>query len=397
MKKTVYRHAQVFTAQTDTFESLDLLVNEETGTFEKIAADIPTNQDVEVVDLSGKFVIPGMINAHTHIILDPLFKIGGLSSVNGNQSEPVVDTLIALDNLTKLLKSGITYIRDVGSTFEIDLKLGKLEREGKIVTPGIVGSGPALMMTGGHGAELGREVDGPAETRKAARDLLKKGARNIKLMATGGVSIDGEQPTDVQLSVVEMQAAVTEAHHKGRTACAHAQGTQGIKNAILAGVDSVEHAIYLDEEAIELFLSNGTYIVPTLAAPWAINQHTDLLPEFMVKKSLAVQDAHMKSIGLAAKAGVKIAMGTDAGTPFNDFEGMNALELQLMVEAGLTPLQALQATTINAAELLKISDHAGTIATGKLADFVVLTKNPLEDIHVIAEPKVVYKKGQKID
>jgi imidazolonepropionase-like amidohydrolase len=117
----------------------------------------------------------------------------------------------------------------------------------------------------------------------------------------------------------------------------------------------------------------------------------------MVQKSLAVQDVHMKSIGLAAKAGVKIAMGTDAGTPFNDFEGMNALELQLMVEAGLTPLQALQATTINAAELLKISDHAGTIATGKLADFVVLKKNPLEDIHVIAEPKVVYKKGKKID
>lgn len=396
MGKTYFKNAHVFTGVNESFEALDFLVDDQAGTFVEVGSDVMVAEDVEVVDLAGKYVMPGMINAHTHIILDPLFKIGGLSSVNGNQSEPVVDTYIAVDNLKKLLKNGVTYIRDVGSTYDIDLKLGKLEREGKIVAPGIIGSGAALMMTGGHGAELGREVDGPDETRKAARELLKKGARNIKVMATGGVSIDGEQPTDVQLSVEEMKAAVDEAHHKGRTACAHAQGTQGIKNAIIAGVDSIEHAIYLDDEAIEMLKEHGTFVVPTLVAPWAINQHTDLLPEFMVKKSLEVQEAHFKSIGRAAKAGVKIAMGTDAGTPFNDFEGLNAFELELMVQAGLTPLQALQATTVNAAELLKIASEAGTIAADKLADFLILERNPLEDIKAVGEEKIVYKKGKQV-
>lgn len=396
MGKIYFKNAHVFTGVNESFEALDFLVDDQAGTFVEVGSDVTVAEDVEVVDLAGKYVMPGMINAHTHIILDPLFKIGGLSSVNGNQSEPVVDTYIAVDNLKKLLKNGVTYIRDVGSTYDIDLKLGKLEREGKIVAPGIIGSGAALMMTGGHGAELGREVDGPDETRKAARELLKKGARNIKMMATGGVSIDGEQPTDVQLSVEEMKAAVDEAHHKGRTACAHAQGTQGIKNAIIAGVDSIEHAIYLDDEAIEMLKEHGTFVVPTLVAPWAINQHTDLLPEFMVKKSLEVQEAHFKSIGRAAKAGVKIAMGTDAGTPFNDFEGLNAFELELMVQAGLTPLQALQATTVNAAELLKIASEAGTIAADKLADFLILERNPLEDIKAVGEEKIVYKKGKQV-
>lgn len=396
MGKTYFKNAHVFTGVNESFEALDFLVDDQAGTFVEVGSGVAVDEDVEVVDLAGKYVMPGMINAHTHIILDPLFKIGGLSSVNGNQSEPVVDTYIAVDNLKKLLKNGVTYIRDVGSTYDIDLKLGKLEREGKIVAPGIIGSGAALMMTGGHGAELGREVDGPDETRKAARELLKKGARNIKMMATGGVSIDGEQPTDVQLSVEEMKAAVDEAHHKGRTACAHAQGTQGIKNAIIAGVDSIEHAIYLDDEAIEMLKEHGTFVVPTLVAPWAINQHTDLLPEFMVKKSLEVQEAHFKSIGRAAKAGVKIAMGTDAGTPFNDFEGLNAFELDLMVQAGLTPLQALQATTVNAAELLKIASEAGTIAADKLADFLILERNPLEDIKAVGEEKIVYKKGKQV-
>lgn len=130
-----------------------------------------------------------------------------------------------------------------------------------------------------------------------------------------------------------MRAAVDEAHHKGYTACAHAQGTEGIKNAIRAGVDSIEHGIYLDDEAIQMMLENDTYLVPTLMAPWAINQHPDKLPDFMVKKSLAVQEAHIVSIGKAAKAGVKIAMGTDSGTAYNDFENGSSEELEHMVEA----------------------------------------------------------------
>lgn len=393
MTTILFKNAKVFTGKNTDFEAIDFAVDTESGLF----INRETKEADKIIDLKGKYVMPGLINAHTHIVLDPFFKIGGLSSVNAVKTGAVVNTYIAVDNLNKLLKHGVTYIRDVGSSDDIDLQLSKLEKENKITAPGIIGSGPALVMTGGHGVELGLESDGVDELRKNARANIKNGARNIKLMATGGVSIDGETPQDIQLSVDEMRAAVDEAHHKGYTACAHAQGTEGIKNAIRAGVDSIEHGIYLDDEAIQMMLDNDTYLVPTLMAPWAINQHPDKLPDFMVKKSLAVQEAHIVSIGKAAKAGVKIAMGTDSGTAYNDFENGSSQELQQMVDAGLTPLQALQSASVNAAELLKIDDHAGSIEEGKLADFIIIEENPMEDIKAVQADKIVYKKGKKVE
>lgn len=393
MTTKLFKNANVFTGTNTSFEAIDFAIDTETGTF----IDAASGDFEEVIDLAGKYVMPGLINAHTHIILDPFFKIGGLSSVNATEQDPVVNSYIAIDNLKKSLKHGVTYIRDVGSAFDIDLKLSKLEKTNQIFAPGIIGSGPAIVMTGGHGCELGIESDGPDEVRKNARTNIKNGARSIKMMATGGVSIDGEKPTDVQLSVEEMKAGADEAHHKGYTACAHAQGTQGIKNAILAGVDSIEHGIYLDDEAIQMMLDKETYLVPTLIAPWAINQNPDILPAFMVKKSQDVAAAHIVSIGKAAKAGIKLVLGTDAGTPFNDFENGAAFELELMVNAGVTPLQALQAASVNAADLLRISDHAGSIETGKLADFLILENDPLADIKAVQEDKIVYKKGKKVE
>ncbi|WP_080873874.1 metal-dependent hydrolase family protein [Oceanobacillus timonensis] len=393
MTTILFTNAKVFTGNNTAFEAMDFMVDTKSGQFvqqETINAE-------QTIDLKGKYVMPGLINAHTHIMLDPFFKIGGLSSVSTAETGAVVNTYIAADNLNKLLKHGVTYLRDVGSSDNIDLQLSKLEKENKITAPGIIGSGPALVMTGGHGVELGWESDGVDEIRKHARTNIKNGARNIKVMATGGVSMDGETPDDVQLSSEEMRAAVDEAHHKGYTACAHAQGTEGIKNAIRAGVDSIEHGIYLDDEAMQMMLDNNTYLVPTLMAPWAISQHLENLPDFMVKKSLSVQEAHIESIGKAAKAGIPIAMGTDAGTAYNDFENGSAQELELMVNAGLTPLQALQSASVRAAELLKINDFAGSIESGKLADFIVIEENPLENITAIQGEKVVYKKGRKVE
>ncbi|MCT8310624.1 amidohydrolase family protein [Tetragenococcus halophilus] len=388
MTKTLYKNAQVFTGKNEQFESLNFVMDDENGRF------VQEKQGDQTVDLAGKYVMPGMINAHTHIVADPYGKIAQLGSPDA--TAPTA-TFLALNNLQKLLADGVTYIRDVGSIADIDIELAALERQGELFAPGIVASGSPLTMTGGHFSAGSYEVDGVDEVRKYARVLLKKGVNNIKLMATGGVSFDGETPHDIQLTEAELKAAVEEAHHKGRTANAHAQGTEGIQNALRAGVDSIEHAVYLDEKTIEMFLQKGTYIVPTLAAPWAINQNSETLPDFMVKKSIKLAQAHIQSIGKAAKAGVKLAMGTDSGTAFNNFDKNSSIELELMADAGVTNLQVLQAATVNAAQLLQIDQQAGTIEPDKMADFIVLDENPLTEIKVLQKEKTVYKKGKKVE
>lgn len=382
MTQTTYVNGHVFTGLQDDFEETTFTVDSETGRL-VTAAD----EGAVTVNLAGKYVVPGLVNAHVHVVLDPYNR----EPVNVN---PAVDTAVAFENLRLALAGGVTYVRDMGSTFYVDLALSDLERKGRFLLPGIVGSGPSLSMTGGHGSGLGLEVDGPDEVRKAARDNLKHGAKNVKLMATGGVSFAGEQPTDVQLTEEELTAAVIEAHHKGVTAAAHAQGTEGIKNAVRAGVDSVEHAIYMDEEAADMMLERGTTIVATLVAPWAINQHPAALPAFMVQKALDVAEAHMASIKLAVKRGVKLAMGTDAGTPYNDFRDAVVQELLMLEEAGLSRVEVLKTATVAGAELLQVSADAGTLEPGKLADFVVLADNPLLDLHAFAGARTVVKKGQ---
>lgn len=386
--KVLYKNANVFTGNnTDFEEGIDFVVDTESGEF---VSDTAVDQEV---DLAGKYVMPGMINAHTHIVADPYEKIATLGDKDVTAA---TSTFLALKNLNALLTDGVTYIRDVGSVFDVDIELSALEESGELVAPGIIASGNPLTMTGGHFSNGSYEVDGVDEVKKFARLVMKKFARNVKMMATGGVSFSGETPWDVQMTEEELRAGVIEAHHKGRTACAHAQGTEGIQNALRAGVDSVEHAIFLDDETIQMFLDKGIYIVPTLTAPWAINQNADELPEFMVKKSLAVEKAHRKSIGQAAKAGVKLAMGTDSGTAYNNFDKNSSIELAMMVDTGATNLQVLQAATVNGADLLKISDHAGSIETGKLADFIVLDDNPMQDIKALQAKKVVYKKGHVV-
>ncbi|GMA45971.1 metal-dependent hydrolase family protein [Tetragenococcus muriaticus] len=387
MTKTLFKNAKVFTGKNESFEAFDFVVDDQTGNFtQEEAVD-------QTIDLAGKYVMPGMINAHTHIVADPYSQIAQLGSPD---STAPTSTFLALTNLQKLLSDGVTYIRDVGSVAEVDIELSALERKGEFLAPGIMASGNPLAMTGGHFSEGSYEVDGVDEVRKYARFLLKKGVGNIKLMATGGVSFDGETPHDIQLTESELQAAVEEAHHKGRTANAHAQGTEGIQNALRAGVDSIEHAVYLDEETIAMFLQRGTYIVPTLAAPWAMIQEANQLPEFMVRKSLELSEAHSQSIGNAAQAGVPLAMGTDSGTAFNNFDQNSSIEMELMVNAGVTNLQALQAATINAANLLQIEKQTGTIEADKLADFIILDDNPLENIKALQAEKSVYKKGKKV-
>ncbi|MBJ7688538.1 amidohydrolase family protein [Weissella confusa] len=361
-----------------------------------VSVDTESGQVVETVreadqtvDVQGKYLVPGLINAHTHIVM----------AADGREragQDVTLDTLVALQNLQDAIASGVTTIRDAGSTDNIDLKLASKIRQQRLQLPDIIGSGAALTMTGGHGSKIGMEVDGVDEVRKAARWNLKHGAQTIKLMATGGVSLDGEQPTDEQLSVEELTAAVLEAHHKGKPAMAHAQGTQGIKNAILAGVDSVEHAVYLDDETIQMLLDTNTAIVPTMAAPWQMLQHKDDIPAYMYDKASALWEAHQQSIRDAAAAGVNVVMGTDAGTSYNDFKSGPGVEIRLLASVGMTPEQVLLASTVRGAELLGVADRVGELAPGKDADMLILDRNPLEDLAVLTDAPRVIKRGQVV-
>ena len=343
----------------------------------------------QTVDVQGKSLVPGLINAHTHIVM----------AADGREragQDVTLDTLVALQNLQDAIASGVTTIRDAGSTDNIDLKLATKIRQQRLQLPDIIGSGAALTMTGGHGSKIGMEVDGVDEVRKAARWNLKHGAQTIKLMATGGVSLDGEQPTDEQLSVEELTAAVLEAHHKGKPAMAHAQGTQGIKNAILAGVDSVEHAVYLDDETIQMLLDTNTAIVPTMAAPWQMLQHKDDIPAYMYDKASALWEAHQQSIRDAAAAGVNVVMGTDAGTSYNDFKSGPGVEIRLLASVGMTPEQVLLASTVRGAELLGIAERVGELVPGKDADMLILDRDPLQDLAVLTDAPRVIKRGQVV-
>ncbi len=266
-------------------------------------------------------------------------------------------------------------------------------------------SGPIISITGGHGdshlapevivdPDIRAVVDSPDEARKAARKHLKYGVDLIKMAATGGVLSDGTEPGAQQLSYEEMKAAIDEAKKLGKNSAAHAQGTRGIKEAIRAGITSIEHGCFLDDEAIAMMLENGTYLVPTLCAPHHIAEHgiEGGIPEYGVRKTRQVMGSHVQSFKDAYKAGVKIAMGTDAATPFN-YHGKNAFELQLMVEAGMKPMDAILTTTKNAADLMGWQDQVGTVDSGKYADIVAVDGNPLEDIKVLQDVKFVMKGG----
>ena len=264
-----------------------------------------------------------------------------------------------------------------------------------IAGPKIKAAGRVITMTGGHGYFIGREADGVDGVRKATRAEIKAGAHFIKAMATGGVLTPGVDPTQTAFQIEELEAVAQEAHKAGRRTACHAIGNAGIKNALRAGIDSIEHGFYLDDEAIELFLKNGAFLVPTLIAVEQIVKNGEArgIPDWVVRKAAAEGEHHQASFKAAVKSGMKIAAGTDAGTPFNPHGDLN-LELALMVEYGLDPMQALVAATRNAAENLAILDSVGTIEVGKIADLMMVRGDPLQDITAMQQVVFVAKHGR---
>jgi imidazolonepropionase-like amidohydrolase len=237
-----------------------------------------------------------------------------------------------------------------------------------------------ITMTGGHGHFIGREADGPAGVRQATRAEIKAGAHFIKAMATGGVLTPGVVPTQTALQPDELEQVAREAHNAGRRAACHAIGNEGIKNAIRAGIDSIEHGFYLDDEALELALDRGTVLVPTLIAVNQIvnNGKTGAMPAWVVEKAESESGHHRESFAAAVRSGMKVAAGTDAGTPFNPHTYLPQ-ELALMVDYGMRPMEAIVAATRNAAENLDLAPDVGTLEVGRLADIVVVDGDPSSD------------------
>lgn len=340
-------------------------------------------------DLEAECVTPGLVNAHAHL------EFSGEPDVMGAilSSTPNQRLLRAVENARKSVKAGITTIRDLGSSNAIGPGVHEAIEEGRIPGPRMRAAGTVLCMTGGHGWPIGRAVDSPWDARKAVREQMLAGADCIKLIATGGVLTKGAVPGNAQLTPDELAAAIDEAHrHELRTA-AHAIGTQGIKNALHAGIDSIEHGHMLDDEAIAIFKERGVYLVPTLSAPTCILAHLEEghQPRYAVEKARIVNEAMLTNIRRAYENGVRIAGGSDSGTPYNYHEDY-AQEVELMwALLGMTPQQALHAATNVAAELIGL--HRGILAIGEPADLLILTRDAGEDVRALREPQLVLKNG----
>lgn len=348
-------------------------------------------EEVRTIDARGGTLLPGLINAHVHLTSDGLADIG--AQIVGD-SIPVA-SLRAGRNARKSLEVGITTVRDCGAKEGVVIELAKAIDEGIVPGSRIVACGRVVCMTGGHGHFMGREADGPDEVRKAARAEIKGGAKFLKIMATGGVLTQGVHPGQAQLTVDELRAGIEAAHEAGKRTATHAIGNKGIKNALRAGIDSVEHGFYIDDEALELFLDTKAYHVPTLiAVDQIVDNGTEAgIPEWAVKKAVEESGHHMDSFHKSVEHGVRLAAGTDAGTPFN-YHDMLALEIEKMAREGLTPMEVIVCATRNGSEVVGMADQIGTLEPGKLADLIVVDGNPLADLTVLRKPSLVVKGGE---
>ncbi|HEY5258290.1 MAG TPA: amidohydrolase family protein [Candidatus Baltobacteraceae bacterium] len=343
-------------------------------------------------DVTVACVTPGLVNAHVHLEMSgEADSMGAMALSTQNQR-----LLRAVENARNSLHAGVTTVRDVGCSGAIAQDVRDAIVAGRIPGPRMRAAGAVLCMTGGHGWFLGREIDGPWDARKAVREQMRAGADCIKMIATGGVLTRGAVPGNAQLTPVELEAGIVEAHRHGLRVASHAIGTLGIKNALRAGVDSIEHGHMLDDEALDLLKSTGAYLVPTLTAPTCILEHLEdgTQPQFVLDKARVVNESMLVSIRRAFEAGVKIAGGSDAGTPFN-FHDNYAYEVELMHSLlGMTSQQALHAATAVAAELIDL--HRGTLAAGEPADLLLLDADIATDLATLRAPRGVIKAGERV-
>jgi imidazolonepropionase-like amidohydrolase len=399
MSRTVFRGARVFDGTGSDPARADVVV--EDGRIVDVGSGLDGDESVE---LDGRTILPGLFDCHTHVTIShvDLWRVA--------QQPFSLAFYQAAHNLAATLRIGITSIRDAGGA---DLGIRQAVEDGLIAGPHMQISLIMLSQTGGHGddwypsgAEIpfmiphpGRPsglVDGPDEMRHKVRELVRMGADVIKVATSGGVLSPRDDPRHAHFRPAELEVLVEEATAAGIFVMAHAQGGDGIKNAVRAGIRSIDHGIFLDDEGIELMKARGTWFVPTLVAPQGVIDAADAgvpLPPAVVDKARAVIEIHRSAFHRAVEAGVRIAMGTDSGvTP----HGRNLRELQLMADGGMPPAAVLEATTRSAAQLLGVDGQRGTVEAGKLADLVVISGDPYEFSDLGERIESVWKGGLRV-
>jgi imidazolonepropionase-like amidohydrolase len=346
------------------------------------AAQAPT------LDFPGATLLPGLVDAHVHLVAS-----GDPDLAAGLPKGEAERTLAAVVNARRNLDQGVTLVRDLGAPGAEAILVGRAVEDGTVPGPRVVAAGPAVTMTGGHIPYLGRVTDGVEAMRAAVRANLALGARCIKVVATGGVLTPGVDPREPAYTQPELDALVSEAHRLGLTVAAHAIGEGGVAAALRAGVDSVEHGMFLDEAAIELFLATGARLSATFSAPYGILGGPSV-PGWIKDRARPAAEAQARSFRAAVEAGVATVAGTDAGTPDNPHGGV-AREVSFMVEAGLDVLQAVRAATAEAADLLGVDDR-GVLRQGAAADVLVADGDVTADVTALQRPLAVFQDGRRV-
>ncbi len=353
-----------------------------------LIAAVGTERQVSVpkgavkVDGRGLSLLPGLIDCHVHLCLG-----GEADVVRTIQDEAPGLTLLKAARSARLtLEAGFTTVRDLGARDHAIFSLKQAIEQGLTPGPRILAAGLAICMTGGHARFIGRQADGPTDVVRAVREQLEAGAEVVKFIASGGVLTPGTSPDRPQMTPEELAAGMEEARRAGRRVAAHAHGAEGMKNAIRAGAHSIEHATLMDEDAAALMAQRGVFMVPTLSA-LATTADCGLacgVPETAVTKAKTMRARHEASFKKARQSRIPIALGTDAGTPFN-YHGENAQELTRMVALGMSPMEAIVAATSAAAELLGMEQRIGTLEVGKVADAILVEGNPLTRIDLLQD------------
>ena len=378
----VIHQARIIDGSGAAFERATILIRGSKIAALSSSRNLAIPKGAQRIDGRGLTIIPGLIDCHVHLCLG-----GEPDVVAAVETESSSYTLLkSAHHAKQTIEAGFTTVRDVGSRDHAIFTLKRAIESGLMPGPLIVGAGHAICMVGGHARFIGREVAGVEEVRAAVRDQIAAGAGVIKVIASGGVLTPGTSPDQAQMTIEELQAAVDEAKQADRKVAAHAHGSSGMKNAIRAGVHSIEHATLMDEEAAGLMHKHAVYMVPTLSA-LATTAACRLgcgIPDSARDKAKAMTKRHQVSFKQAHRRGLLIAMGTDAGTPFN-YHGDNAQELERMVALGMTPMEAIIASTSAAARLINIQRSIGTLARGMQGDLVVIDGNPLKRIEILRD------------